>query len=85
MRLARTLVGGESNADRWIRPGISRPPARNDLAGGGAGFLLVEADNPQEVNDFLMPYMGLMVWGVRAVNALEYDQVIARFRQAAGR
>lgn len=56
-----------------------------DMVGGGAGFLLVETDNPQAVNDFLMPYMDLMAWDVRGVNALQYDQAIERFRQAVGR
>lgn len=56
-----------------------------DMVGGGAGYLMIETDNPQEINDFLMPYMDLMAWDVRALNELKYDQAIARFRQAAGR
>ena len=54
-----------------------------DMVGGGAGFLLVETENPQEVNEFLMPYMDLMAWDVRAVNALQYDTAIERFRQSS--
>ncbi len=53
-----------------------------DMVGGGAGFLLVEAD-AQDVNEFLMPYMDLMAWDVRAVNALEYTSAIERFKQAS--
>jgi hypothetical protein len=56
-----------------------------DMVGGGAGFLLLETDNAQEVNEFVMPYMDLMAWDVRAMNVLEYLAAIERFRQAAGR
>jgi hypothetical protein len=37
------------------------------------------------VNEFVMPYMDLMAWDVRALNVLEYHAAIERFRQAAGR
>jgi len=45
-----------------------------NMAGGGAGFLLVETDDPREVTAFLQPYMDLMSWDVRAVYALDDDQ-----------
>jgi hypothetical protein len=52
-----------------------------DIVGGGAGFLLLETNDPQEVNDLLQPYMDLMSWDVRAVNTLDYRSAIDRFRQ----
>lgn len=52
-----------------------------DIVGGGAGFLLVESNDSQEVSDLLQPYMDLMNWDVRAVNPLDYKSAIERFRQ----
>jgi hypothetical protein len=54
-----------------------------NLAGGGAGFLLIEADTPEEVTAFLQPYMDLTRWQVYAVSQLNYDQQIERLRQVA--
>ncbi|MBE3557633.1 MAG: DUF3303 family protein [Ktedonobacteraceae bacterium] len=54
-----------------------------NLAGGGAGFLLVEADHPQELTAFLQPYMDLMDVDVHAIYPLNYDQEIQRLRQIA--
>ncbi len=54
-----------------------------DMVGGGAGFLLIEADDPQQINDFCQPYMDLMDWDVRALIAHDYNASIARFRQMA--
>jgi Domain of unknown function (DUF3303) len=51
-----------------------------DLVGGGAGFLLIETDDPQEINAFCQPYMDLMDWDVRALNPLEYPAAIEHFR-----
>ena len=52
-----------------------------DLAGGGAGFVLIETDNIEEVNAFCQPYMDLMNWDVRAVRALDYRSSLERFRR----
>ena len=52
-----------------------------NLAGGGAGFLLVEVDDPRKLNAFLSPYMDLMSFDVRAIYELEYEQQIQEFRQ----
>jgi hypothetical protein len=52
-----------------------------NLAGGGAGFLLVEYDDPRELSDFLTPYMDLMAFDVRAVYANDYKRAIAQFRK----
>ena len=54
-----------------------------NLAGGGAGFLLLETDDPREVTAFLQPYMDLIRWDVHAAYALEYDQQIQQFQQLA--
>jgi hypothetical protein len=51
------------------------------LAGGGAGFLLVEADDPQEVTGMLQGYMDLMSWDVRAIHTLDYDKMLEAMRQ----
>ena len=50
--------------------GMNRPERIKgwyNLAGGGAGFLLVESDDPREITAFLQPYMDLMSFDVRAV------------------
>jgi hypothetical protein len=52
------------------------------LAGGGAGFLLVELDEPRELTRFLQPYMDLMSFDVRAVYQLDYAKEIESLRQA---
>ncbi len=51
-----------------------------DMVGGGAGFMLVETDNPQEINAMCQPYMDLMDWDVRALNPLDYHAAIEHFR-----
>src|SRR5687768_10445246 len=55
-----------------------------NLVGGGAGFLLVEADNPRDVTAFLVPYMDLMAFDVRGVYQLNYDERIKELRALAG-
>ena len=50
---------------------------------GGAGFLLVEAEHPQELTAFLQPYMDLMSVDVHAVYQLNYDQMINELRKVA--
>jgi Pentapeptide repeats (8 copies)/Domain of unknown function (DUF3303) len=54
-----------------------------NLAGGGAGFLVVEYDDATELTAFLQPYMDLMSFDVRAVTQLDYDDRIAELRQVA--
>jgi hypothetical protein len=51
------------------------------LAGGGAGFLLVEADDPNLLNEMLVPYMDLVSWDVRAIVEDDYDRIVERYRQ----
>jgi len=53
-----------------------------NLAGGGAGFLLSESDDPRDLTRMLEPYMDLMSWDVHAVYELPYEKTIESFRQA---
>ncbi|HEX6512406.1 MAG TPA: DUF3303 family protein [Chloroflexota bacterium] len=52
------------------------------LAGGGAGFLLMETEDPAELTNLLTPYMDLMAWDVRAIYQLDYEQALQRFRSS---
>lgn len=54
-----------------------------NLAGGGAGFLLVESNDAREVTAFLQPYMDLMSWDVHAAYPLDYDQQIQELQKVA--
>ncbi len=55
-----------------------------NLVGGGAGFLMVDYDDPRELTAFLQPYMDLMSFDVRAINQLDYDERISELRAIAG-
>jgi hypothetical protein len=55
-----------------------------NLAGGGAGFLLVEYDDIKELTGFLQPYMDLMSFDVRAVSELNYEERIEQLRNLGG-
>ncbi len=50
-----------------------------NLAGGGAGFMLVETDDPRELTAILEPYMDLISWDVHAVYELSYEQAVEHF------
>ena len=52
-----------------------------NLVGGGAGFLLVDYDDPRELTAFVQPFMDLMSFDVRAVYQLDYDRRIEELRQ----
>lgn len=54
------------------------------LAGGGAGFLLIEAETPHEVSEIIEPYMDLMAWDVHAVSANDYGATIDAMRRELG-
>ena len=51
------------------------------LAGGGAGFLIVEYDDPRELSNFLTPYMDLMAFDVRAIYQNDYSKALRQFKQ----
>ena len=55
-----------------------------DLAGGGAGFLLIETDDLRELTALVRPYMDLMAWDIRAVSENQYDETIQQIREALG-
>jgi len=52
-----------------------------NLAGGGAGFLLVETEDPRELTALLQPFMDLLKWDVHAVYSMDYDQEIRRLQE----
>jgi hypothetical protein len=56
-----------------------------NLAGGGAGFVLIETDSPEDVTAFTQPYMDLMSWDVRAISQLNYEREIASLRKVTNR
>jgi hypothetical protein len=51
-----------------------------NLAGGGAGFLLIETEDPRELTPILQPYMDLVSWDVHAVYELPYEATLEDFR-----
>ncbi len=55
-----------------------------NLVGGGAGYLLVDYDDPKELTAFLQPYMDLMSFDVRAVTENDYEQTVKDLRAVAG-
>ncbi|MEJ7901944.1 MAG: DUF3303 family protein [Thermomicrobiales bacterium] len=71
-RLVEQHDAGENNPDNII--------GWYNLAGGGAGFLIVDYDDPRGVTRFLSPYMDLMSFDVRAVYELDYDERIEELR-----
>ncbi|MDQ3655090.1 MAG: DUF3303 domain-containing protein [Chloroflexota bacterium] len=76
-RLTEQHDAGANNPDRikgWY-----------NLAGGGAGFLIVSYDEITELTAFLQPYMDLMSFDVRAINQLNYDERVTELRAIAGK
>ena len=74
-RVVQQHDAGKNNPDRirgWY-----------NLVGGGAGFLIVDYDDPQELTAFLQPYMDLMSFDVRAITHNDYDERIEVLRQVA--
>lgn len=54
-----------------------------DLAGGGAGFLLVETDEPQDLTTIFQAYMDLMTFDIHCVIENDYAETIERLREVA--
>lgn len=52
-----------------------------NLAGGGAGFMLIEAEDGRALTNILQPYMDLVNWDVHAVYELDYGRTVDEFRQ----
>ena len=66
--------------------GLNRPERIKgwyNLVGGGAGFLLVDYDDPRELTAFLHLFKDLMSFDVRGVYQLHYQQRIEELRQVA--
>jgi hypothetical protein len=55
-----------------------------NLAGGGAGFLIVDYDDITELTAFLQPYMDLMSFDVRAISELDYASRVEELRTIVG-
>jgi hypothetical protein len=51
------------------------------FVGGGAGFFLLETDDPGELRAYLVPSMGLIHWDVRAVTEGNWEQTLASAKQ----
>ena len=51
-----------------------------NLAGGGSGFMPIEADDPRELTEILEPYMDLVSWDVHGVYELPYEATVESFR-----
>jgi len=54
------------------------------LAGGGAGFLMIEANTPEEVSEIVEPYMDLMAWDIHAVSVNDYRATVEAMKQQLG-
>lgn len=54
-----------------------------DLVGGGAGFLILESDDPNAIGELLMPFMDLMHWDVRAIIARSLEGAESEARSEA--
>lgn len=52
-----------------------------NLAGGGAGFLMIETNDPRELNEIIEPYMSLMSFDVHAVYELPYQDTVRAFKE----
>ena len=55
-----------------------------NLAGGGAGFLMIECNDPRQLNEILEPYMDLMSFDVHGCYELPYRETINSFQQKLG-
>lgn len=67
-RIVQQHEAGRNNPDRitdWY-----------NLVGGGAGFLIVDYDDPKELTAFLQPYMDVMSFDVRAITDNSYEDTV---------
>lgn len=63
------------------KPGAEMIRGYYGLVGGGAGFLILETDDPREVNAFLRPLRHLMSWDVRAIIPLDFEANLGELRE----
>lgn len=47
------------------------------LAGGGAGFIIVDVADHRALTPMLQPYMDLVSWDVRAIYEIDYNQIVS--------
>jgi hypothetical protein len=81
-----TIEQVRARHDQQFRAGALRTAGWRgfyELAGGGAGFLLLEVDEPGELTALLQPYMDLMSWDVRAIVANDIAGFIQQVEQRA--
>lgn len=74
-RLVQQHEAKATHPDRW--------KGWYQLAGGGAGFLLIDTDDPRDLTALLQPYMDLMSFDVHAIYELKYDEMIKQLREVA--
>ncbi len=51
------------------------------FVGGGAGFMLLETDDPEPLRAFLVPSMGLIHWDVRACTEASWEKTLAAVKR----
>ncbi len=54
------------------------------FAGGGAGFLLIEAEDAPTITAILEPYQDLVRWDVRAIQSIDVEAFTDQVRQRNG-
>lgn len=72
-RIVQQHEAGRNNPDRitgWY-----------NLVGGGAGFLIVDYDDPKELTAFLQPYMDVMSFDVRAITENSYEDTVEEMQE----
>lgn len=67
--------------EAWGRNNPARIAGWYNLAGGGAGFLIVNYDSVDELTAFPQPYMDPLSFDVRAINQVDYDERIEALRR----
>lgn len=81
----------QADVDRQLRAVMDGKPlgatirGYYDLVGGGAGFLILETDDPNAVATLLTPFMDVMRWDVRAIVERQLGQSEAEARADAPR
>jgi len=77
----------EEVAERVVRQhesGRNKPEnikAWYNLVGGGAGFLIVDSEEPRQVTAFLQPYMDVMSFDVRAITENTYEETVEEMQK----
>ena len=64
-----------------ITPALEQMRGWYALAGGGAGFVLIETDDVRQLTQLFQPYMDLMSWDVRAIAPVDTDALQAAIQE----